>query len=108
MDVFEWSSISRPAGRWTYAAFIMSGRMLSRIQNRSHTDLEWRFGDIYPNFVTITGTSFVLAYSRGRTATIAVMLFRLRHEAPSKVRLVRYQLADKSFMISQDSRVFSP
>jgi hypothetical protein len=25
------------------------GRMLSRIQNRSHTDLGWRFGDTYPN-----------------------------------------------------------
>lgn len=38
--------------------------MLSRIQNRSHTDLGWRFGDIYPNFVTIMGTSFAFADSR--------------------------------------------
>ena len=38
--------------------------MLSRIQNRSHTDLGWRFGDIYPNFVTITGTCSVFACSR--------------------------------------------
>ena len=47
-----------------YAAFITNSRMLSRIQNRSHTDLGWRFGDIYPNFVTITGTCFVFACSR--------------------------------------------
>lgn len=35
-----------------------------------------------------------------------VMLFRPRHEAPSKLRLVRYQIADKSFMFSQDVGLF--
>jgi len=46
-----------------YAVFITNSRMRSRIQNRSHTDLEWRFGDIYPNFVTIAGTATCFVFA---------------------------------------------
>jgi len=57
-----------------YAAFITNSRMLSRIQNRSHTDLGWRFGDIYPNFVTITGTCFVFACRWPRSRAPCIQL----------------------------------
>jgi len=49
--------------------------------------------DIYPNFVTITGTSFVLIIARANRTRV-VMLLRLRHIAPSDVRLDRYQFAE--------------
>ena len=46
------------------AAFITNSLMFSPDSRSVYTDLGWRFGDIYPNFVQITGTSFLFAYSR--------------------------------------------